>query len=185
MGSPPQPRTYTRVAAAIVVAAVIVAAAATLATSTNNTTVTKTVSEITTTTQTTTVTMVSTNSATPSTSSVASSSCSGSPPDGNCIATYSYTFTLSVNYSGPWTLTYQGYNSLGKSNPTNVSGSYNGTGFYSKPITLSGLDNNGLTLCAQAQKLDASSSTLILTVTGHNETSVPYGSASYCGGVAP
>jgi hypothetical protein len=90
-----------------------------------------------------------------------------------------------VNYTGPWKLTYQGYNSLGKSNPTDVSGSYNGTGFYSMPITLSGLSDNGLTLCAQAQKLDASNSILILTVTGSNETALPYGSTSYCGGVVP
>ena len=114
-----------------------------------------------------------------------SSSCSGYPPGGNCIAPYSYTFTLSVNYSGPWKLAYQGYNSLDKSNPTNVSGSYQGTGFYSKAITLSGLNNNGLTLCAQAQKLDASNRTLILTITGYNETLAPYGTVSYCGGVVP
>jgi hypothetical protein len=120
----------------------------------------------------------------PSTSST-SSTCSGYPPGGDCIADYSYTFTVSVNYSGSWKLTYQGYNSLGKYNPTGVSGSYNGTGFYSVPITLTGLNNGGLTLCAQAQKLDASTTTLILTVTGFNETSVPYGSTSYCGVVAP
>lgn len=119
---------------------------------------------------------------TSTTSSTVSSSCSGYPPGGNCITTYNYTFTLSVNYSGPWKLTYQGYNSLGESN---VSGSYDGTGFNSRAITLSGLNNSFLTLCAQAQKLDASSSTLILTITGHNETSIPYGSTSYCGGVVP
>jgi hypothetical protein len=118
-------------------------------------------------------------------SSSSSSTCSGYPPGGNCLAIYSYTFTLSVNYTGPWKVTYQGYNSLGKSNPINVSGSRSGTGYFSIPITLSGLNNNGLTLCAQAQKLDASNSTLILTVTGHNETSVPYGTVSYCGGVVP
>lgn len=114
-----------------------------------------------------------------------SSSCSGYPPGGDCISTYSYTFTLSLNYSGPWKLSYQGYNSMGKSNPTGVSGSYSGTGPYSIPVTLSGLDNNGLTLCAQAQKLDGSSGTLILTVTGSNETSAPFGEVSYCGGVVP
>jgi hypothetical protein len=112
-------------------------------------------------------------------------SCSGFPPGGDCVARYSYTFTLSVNYSGPWKLTYQGYNSLAKSNPTDVGGSFNGTGTFSKSITLSGLNNQGLTLCANAQKLDASTSTLVLTITGQNETSLPYGSVSYCGGVAP
>jgi hypothetical protein len=114
-----------------------------------------------------------------------SSSCSGYPPGGNCLATYSYTFTISVNYGGLWMLTYQGYNSLGKSNPVNINGSYSGSGFYSKNVTLSGMNNSGLTLCASAQKLDGSNSTLNLWVTGHNETSLPYGSASFCGGVAP
>lgn len=123
---------------------------------------------------------------TPEITSMSGNTCSGYPPGGNCLATYSYTFTLSVNYSGPWKLSYRGYNSVGvRSNPTNVSGSYTGTGFYSRNVTLSGLNNSGLTLCAQAQKLDSSNSTLILKVTGYNETSLPYGSTSYCGGVVP
>ena len=33
--------------------------------------------------------------------------CSGYPPGGNCAGNYSYTFTISVNYTGPWRLTYQ------------------------------------------------------------------------------
>ena len=111
--------------------------------------------------------------------------CSGYPPGGDCITPYNYTFTLSVNYTGPWKVSYQGYNSLGRSNPTNVSGNYSGAGFNSMTITLRGLSNNGLTLCAQAQKLDASNAILTLTVTGHNETSLPYGVVSYCGGVVP
>jgi hypothetical protein len=121
------------------------------------------------------------------TSTTISSSCSGYPPGGDCLATYNYTFTISVNYSGSWKLNYQGYNCMVscESNPLNVSGNYTGSGFYSKAVTLSGLNNNGLTLCATAQKLDGSNSTLVLTVTGYNETSLPYGSTSYCGGVVP
>lgn len=61
-------------------------------------------------------------------------------------------------------------------------GSLNGTGYYSKLVTLTGPDGSGLELCAQAQKLDGTNNTLILTVTGYNETSQPYGSTSYCGG---
>jgi hypothetical protein len=114
-----------------------------------------------------------------------SSSCSGYPPGGNCPGTYSYTFTISVNYTGPWKLTYLGYNNLGKTNPSNVSGSYSGSGFFAKNVTMTSVDTGGLTLCATAQKLDASTATLILTVTGYNETSAPYGSTSYCGGVVP
>ena len=114
-----------------------------------------------------------------------SSSCSGYPPNGDCLAIYSYAFTVSVNYTGHWELTYQGYNSLSRSNPTNVTGSYSGTGFYSVPITVKGLNNNGLTLCAQAQKLDGSSATLILSVMGSNQTSTPFGEVTYCGTVVP
>ncbi len=111
--------------------------------------------------------------------------CSGYPPGGNCPGNYNYTFTISVNYTGPWKLTYQGYMSMGESNPSGVSGTLSGSGSYSLPVTLFGPNNNGLTLCATAQKLDGSNSTLTLTVTGHNETSLPYGITSYCGGVAP
>ncbi len=119
------------------------------------------------------------------TSTGSSSSCSRYPPDGNCPGTYNYTFTASVNYTGPWKLTYLGYNNLGKTNPTNVSGNYTGSGYFAKNVTMTSVDTGGLTLCANAQKLDGSNSTLILTVTGHNQTSLPYGSTSYCGGVVP
>ena len=115
-------------------------------------------------------------------SSSGTTTCSGHPTGGDCIAPYSYTFTLSVNYTGPWKLAYQGYNSLGRSN---VSGTYTGAGFNSTMVTLTGLSNGSLTLCAQAQKLDTSDGVLTLTVTGYNETSLPYGVVSYCGGVVP
>src|ERR1700733_3087207 len=63
---------------------------------------------------------------------VTSSSCSGYPPGGDCLATYNYTFAISVNYTGPWKLSYQGYDSMGTpSNPTNVGGNDTGTGFFS------------------------------------------------------
>ncbi len=80
---------------------------------------------------------------------------------------------------------YQGYASGGESNPTNAKGNLTGSGPYSRPVTLSGPNTNGLYLCATAQKLDGSNSTLTLTVTGSSETSLPYGSTSYCGGVYP
>jgi len=180
------PRNYSRVAA-IVVAAVIVVAA-TLATPAHNTTVTKTVPEITTTTQTSTTTVVSTSFATSTMSFGFAATCSGSPQGGGsnvAAPTWSINLGLTVNYTGPWTLTYQGYNSLGKSNPTSTSGSCNGTGFYSLPVSVSGSTSEALTLCAQAQKLDSSNATMILTITGDNETSLPNGSVSYCGGEIP
>jgi len=101
------------------------------------------------------------------------------------VAPYSYSFTVSVNYTGPWKLTYHGQINVGESNPTNVSGTRTGTGYFSVPVTHSGLNNRVLALCAQAQKLDASNRTLVLAITGHNQTSLPYGSTSTCGGVAP
>lgn len=107
------------------------------------------------------------------------------PARGNCLATYSYTFTVTVSYTGPWKLMHQGYISLGSSNPTNVTRSDSETRFYSQPITLRGLNNDALTLCAQAQKLENSCDTLVPTVTESNETSVPFGTATYLGGVAP
>jgi len=107
----------------------------------------------------------------------------GYPPGGDCPGNYSSAFTISVNYTGSWRLTYQGYANGG--GPTNVNGNLTGSGLYSLLVTLSGPNNNGLTLCATSQKLDGSNSTLTLTVTGSSETSLPYGSTSYCGGVYP
>jgi hypothetical protein len=111
--------------------------------------------------------------------------CHGYPPGGDCPGNYSYTFTISVNYAGPWRLTYQGYASGGESNPTSAKGSLTGSGPYTRFVTLSGPNNNGLTLCAMAEKLDGSNSTLTLMITGNSETSLPYGATSYCGGVYP
>jgi hypothetical protein len=128
----------------------------------------------------------------PVTSTVAITSttanCSGYPPGGNCPGNYSYTFVISINYTGPWKATYYGYHSVGAyfgQSGNYTGGALTGTGDSSRSITLTGPNTNGLALCARAQKLDASNSTLVLTITGHNETSLPYGSVSYCGGVVP
>lgn len=89
-------------------------------------------------------------------------------------------FTLSVNYTGQWKVTYQGYNCLGENcGKTTVTGSYSGTGFDSRNIAATG-SANGWTLCAQAQKLDGSSATLTMVLGGENSTSLPFGSASFC-----
>jgi hypothetical protein len=115
------------------------------------------------------------------------SSCSGNPPGGNCVAPYSNTFTISVNYTGPWRLHYSGQTNVGEANPFNVTGTRTGTGNFSEPVTLSGLNNRMLTICAQAQKLDASSSTLLLSIVplSPKNTSTPFGTVSACGAVAP
>ena len=116
-----------------------------------------------------------------------SGTCSGYPPGGDCVALYSHTFTISVNYTGPWRLTYSGETNVGESNPSNVTGTNTGTGYHSASVTLSGLNDKMLTICAQAQKLDASSSTLFLGIDSlyPKNTSIPHGSVSTCGGVAP
>ena len=102
----------------------------------------------------------------------------------------SHTFTISVNYGGPWKLSYQGYTTfdLGGANPTGANVTVSGSGVYSKSITLSGPHNKGLSLCADAEKLDSSNTALVLTVTGprsdQNETSLPHVSVLACGGTA-
>lgn len=111
--------------------------------------------------------------------------CSGSPPGGDCPGSYSYSFTISVNYTGSWKLSYSGYNDGGPPGHEVASGSYNGTGNESRGVSLTGSNNHFLTLCATAQKLDDSNSTLTLRVTGSNQTSAPFGTVTYCGSVAP
>jgi hypothetical protein len=116
--------------------------------------------------------------------------CSGYPPGGNCHANYSYTFTVSLNYSGSWVLEYYGFHngenaSIHSDSYYLSSGNITGSGSYTKSVTLSGDDYYFLNLCARAQKLDNSNSTLALTVTGSNSTSLPMGSTYYFGGVVP
>ena len=115
--------------------------------------------------------------------------CSGYPPGGNCHANYSYTFSISINYSGYWTAYYRGFHnsevSSINSNSNYTGGIFSGRGPDTMTVTLSGDNFHFLTLCAEAQKLDSSNSTLTLTVTGSNSTSLPSGSVYYCGGVAP
>ncbi|MGH2638359.1 MAG: hypothetical protein ACRDF4_03605, partial [Rhabdochlamydiaceae bacterium] len=110
-------------------------------------------------------------------------------PGGNCHANYSYTFTVSVNYSGYWTAYYRGFHNAEvsgiNSNGNYTGGSYSGHGSDARSVTLSGDNFHFLTLCAEVQKLDSSNSTLTLMVTGSNSTSIPYGSVYLCGGVAP
>ena len=118
---------------------------------------------------------------------VKASSCSGYPPGGNCVAPYSNTFTISVNYTGQWSLNYSGLTNVGEANPYNVTGTHTGTGYFTVPVTLSGLNSRMLTVCAQAQKLDASNATIFLSVGPlyPKNTSAPHGTVSECGTVAP
>jgi hypothetical protein len=120
-------------------------------------------------------------------------SCSGYPPGGNCPGEYSYTFNVSVSYPGQWSTEYYGYHSVGNPNggAFSSSGSYTHVNFTATgdslyPVTLTGPNDNGLTLCALAQKLDSSNSSLTIAIQDFsNSTNVPYGSAYACAGVAP
>ena len=100
---------------------------------------------------------------------------------------FSHTFRTSINYSGGWKEYYFSYNSLGK--PPPGAADTNGTSLGSGPstggtITASGPDT-GWTLCVIAEKLDPSNATLVVGIDGMtDETSLPYGHATVCEGVA-
>lgn len=102
---------------------------------------------------------------------------------------YKHTFTISLSYSGPWKLSYQGYiTSSGTPSfpkPLGANTTVTGDGAFTRSITLSGPANARLGVCASAQKMDGSNATLILSVTGGNETSLPYGSVYTCGSIQP
>lgn len=109
-------------------------------------------------------------------SSSSSSSCYAVPavPEAvPCVA--GYNFTVTVNYTGPWRLSYQGYNV----SKLTVNGTYTGTGFNSTTLLVKG-SANGWKLCAKAQKLDASNFTLGLSIGAENSTSLPFGSTTVC-----
>jgi len=92
-------------------------------------------------------------------------------------------WTISVNYAGPWGVTYQGWLGDQTSGKLVVSGSFYGNTTGSKTINVSGTTDYGITVCAVAQKLDSSTSTLtvsILPPNVTNETSAAYGIARTC-----
>jgi len=123
---------------------------------------------------------------------IGQTSCSGYPPGGNCPGNYSYTFVVSVNYTGPWRATYYGYHSVGQpfgsfdGGGNYTGGVFAGTGSRTQQVSLSGPNTNALTLCAQAQKLDSSKATISLGIeTRSSNTSIPFGTAKICLGVVP
>jgi hypothetical protein len=172
-----QPRSYTRLAIAVIIVGIIVSTS--IFTSSTLNAAKTTTTAITTDTFDQTVTILAT---------VTSTSCDYVIP-GSCPT--GYTFTLSVSYNGPWNIVYEGYNegcpgfypvnsSACDPNLQTLSGSFDGAGSDSRNITVSG-QGNGWTLCAQARKLDASDSVLTVYDSGNqNETSLPYGAASTC-----
>lgn len=165
---------YTRLAIAIVLAGVLVAASLLLAVG----------SAVTTRTTTTTVTSETIVVQTLTSTTSISTACTytSMPQEIDCPHYFNQTFTIVVNYTGPWGASYQGY--LGSSQPVE-SGSFYGHTDTSESVTVTGwTDSQQVSLCAEAQKLDSSSSTLVIgilpPVNVTNETSLAYGTAKIC-----
>lgn len=118
-----------------------------------------------------------------STSSTCTSS-AGTP----CSQIFNQTIVASINYSGPWGLSYQtNLGTAGSSSDSIQSGSFYGDGSLNESIVIranaSELSSSGITTCMQAEKLDASSSLLVLSLpssNSKNETFVAYGVVSLC-----
>ncbi|MDG6906876.1 MAG: hypothetical protein JRN20_13935 [Nitrososphaerota archaeon] len=99
-----------------------------------------------------------------------------------CPTFLSQTWNVSVDYNGPWGLSYQGYLGSGTSGSPIESGSFFGHGPTNESITVSAV-GSGITACVEAQKLDNSNSVLVLnllTGNAHNSTSLPFGTVKLC-----
>ena len=102
-----------------------------------------------------------------------------------CHYFFNSTFTIGVTYDGPWGVTYRSYLGSNESSPPAQSGSFYGHGPASESVRVSGpVSFTIATLCINAEKLDASSSTLILRINPPsnvaNQTALPYGVVKVC-----
>ncbi|MGA2876427.1 MAG: hypothetical protein ABSE82_12915, partial [Nitrososphaerales archaeon] len=106
------------------------------------------------------------------------------PAEIECPHFFNETYTISVNYDGPWGLSYQGYLGVGTINSNLFeTGNFFGHGQANESITISATDSSGITTCVEAQKLDASNSILALQILpAHvaNQTALPYGTTKGC-----
>jgi hypothetical protein len=89
-----------------------------------------------------------------------STTCAGTGGIG-CPHFFNQTYTISVNYAGPWGVTYQGLLGTNELGPPVESGSFFGHTPTNESVTISGMDTFGVTLCVETSKLDASNSLLI------------------------
>lgn len=100
-----------------------------------------------------------------------------------CANFFNDSFTISIAYGGPWGLSYQGYLGNGESQMGSLieNSSFYGHGPTEESITVAGTSTVGTGLCAEAQKLDSSNSTLVLTIGSvTNQTSTAYGTTKIC-----
>ena len=100
-----------------------------------------------------------------------------------CPSVYNETYRYSISYGGPWGASYQIYNGTSTLNAPVASGSFYGHGPENATIRFV-LFTTGFEICTTAQKLDASTSTLVLAMFNGggetNSTSLPFGQASVC-----
>jgi len=98
-----------------------------------------------------------------------------------CPHSLSDSYTISVTYAGPWGMTYAGYLGGSPSGQPVIFGSFYGHTSTNETVTVAGVTTSGTSICAQAQRLDASSSTLVLSIaSSSNQTSVAYGTTRVC-----
>jgi hypothetical protein len=104
----------------------------------------------------------------------------------DCPHYWNSTWTISVEYAGVWVASYQGYLGGGENkSDLSVAGSFYGHDTANQSLTITGwTQGQAITVCAEAQKLDASGSTLVLRilppVNVMNETSSVYGTTKTC-----
>jgi hypothetical protein len=99
-----------------------------------------------------------------------------------CLHFLNDRYTISVSYGGPWGLTYQAYLGDSPSGQPVKSGNFYGHSPTNETVAVAGTSAIGTTLCAEAQKLDASNSTtLVLRIASStNQTSAAYGTTKIC-----
>jgi len=93
------------------------------------------------------------------------------------------TYTIRVNYTGPWGLTYHSYLGMGAPPDGTLlqSGEFFGHGPSSELVNVAGTSTIGTAVCVEAQKLDATNTTLTLSIaSATNQTSIAYGSTTVC-----
>ena len=114
------------------------------------------------------------------TNSATSTTCTATGGIG-CPHSLNDSYTISVTYAGPWGLTYAGYLGDSPSGQPVTFGNFYGRTSANETTTVAGVSAIGTVICAEAQKLDASSSALVLSIaSSSNQTSVAYGTTRVC-----
>ena len=105
------------------------------------------------------------------------------PAEIDCPHFFNQDYTIAVSYEGPWGATYQGWLGAQASGQSVVYGSFYGNSSGTETINVSGWSTGGITVCAEAQKLDSSGSTLVVSILPTNvtnQTSLAYGTTMAC-----